>query len=159
MDDNIRVSDADRERVSDRLREHFAEGRLTSEELEERITATLSAKTAGDLRAVMADLPDAAPLSAAASPPGWQPQWAPRRGGIAVRRPRILPLAIIALIVAIALPGAGWVFAAFVKVVLVIWLVACLAGLLAMARFRRHLRRQWRSGYGGHWHQYQWHGR
>ena len=29
MDDRIRVSDADRERVTARLREHFAEGRLT----------------------------------------------------------------------------------------------------------------------------------
>ena len=61
MDDRIRVSDADRERVTARLREHFAEGRLSSEELDERITAALSAKTFGDLRSVMADLPDAAP--------------------------------------------------------------------------------------------------
>ena len=41
-----------------RLREHYAEGRLSSEELEERITATFNAKTFGDLRAVIADLPD-----------------------------------------------------------------------------------------------------
>ncbi len=41
MDDRIRISDADRERVTARLREHFAEGRLTSEELDERISAAL----------------------------------------------------------------------------------------------------------------------
>ena len=58
MDDRIRISDADRERVTSRLREHYAEGRLSSEELDERITAALSAKTFGDLRGVMADLPD-----------------------------------------------------------------------------------------------------
>jgi len=34
MDDRIRVSDADRERVTARLREHFAEGRLSQEELD-----------------------------------------------------------------------------------------------------------------------------
>ena len=34
---SIRVSDADRDRVTARLREHFAEGRLTSDELDERI--------------------------------------------------------------------------------------------------------------------------
>ena len=42
MDDHIRVSDADRERVTSRLREHFAEGRLTSDELDERVSAALS---------------------------------------------------------------------------------------------------------------------
>jgi len=47
MDDRMRVSDADRERVTVRLREHFAEGRLSSEELEERVSAALSAKTFG----------------------------------------------------------------------------------------------------------------
>jgi len=41
MDDRIRVSDADRERVTARLREHFAEGRLSQEELDERLSAAL----------------------------------------------------------------------------------------------------------------------
>ena len=51
--DRIRVSDADRERVTARLREHFAEGRLTREELDERITAALSAKTIDPRRMVV----------------------------------------------------------------------------------------------------------
>ena len=55
MDDRIRVSDADRERVAAGLREHFAEGRLSQEELDERLSAALGAKTAGDLRRVMAE--------------------------------------------------------------------------------------------------------
>ena len=45
MNDHIRVSDADRERVTARLRDHYAEGRLTREELDERVTAALNAKT------------------------------------------------------------------------------------------------------------------
>jgi DNA-binding PadR family transcriptional regulator len=53
----IRVSDRDRERATARLRDAFAEGRLTREELDERITAALSARTIGDLRRVTADLP------------------------------------------------------------------------------------------------------
>ena len=57
----LRVSDADREHVTARLREHFAEGRLTREELDERITAALNAKTFGDLRRIMADLPGTVP--------------------------------------------------------------------------------------------------
>jgi len=55
--DRIRISDHDREHATARLCDHFAEGRLTREELDERITAALSAQTAGDLRRVMADLP------------------------------------------------------------------------------------------------------
>ena len=50
-------SDTDRERATVRLRDHYAEGRLTREELDERVTAALSARTFGDLRRVMADLP------------------------------------------------------------------------------------------------------
>jgi hypothetical protein len=152
MDDRMRVSDADRERVTSRLRENFAEGRLSPEELDERITAALSAKTFGDLRRVMADLPEPAPeLRAAPSVP-----LAPRRGAMAWRGPRILPLAIVVLIAALVLPGAGWLFFAFLKFVLVIWLVACVAGIIAASRFRRRVRRDWRSGDGGQWGQSQW---
>jgi DNA-binding PadR family transcriptional regulator len=57
VDDRIRISDADRERAVAQLRDHFAEGRLTREELDERIMAALTARTAGDLRLVKADLP------------------------------------------------------------------------------------------------------
>ena len=155
MDDRMRVSDADRERVTARLREHFAEGRLSSDELDERITGALSAKTFGDLRRVMADLPEPAPDLAQVPPSA---PWAARRGGVAWRGPRILPLAMIVLIAALVIPGAGWLFFAFLKVVLVLWLVACLAGVFAAARFRRHLRRHWRGDYSSQWRHYQWRG-
>ncbi len=153
MDDRIRVSDADRERVTARLREHFAEGRLSSEELDERISAALSAKTAGDLRRVMADLPDSSPV-----PPHVRqaPPWAYRPGFVAWRRgPRLLPLAIVLLIAALVIPGVGWMFVAFLKVALLIWLVACVAGLIAAFRFKRRLRRHWEST-SSQW-QDQWH--
>ncbi len=144
MDDRIRISDADRDRVTARLRDHFAEGRLTSDELDERVTVALNAKTFGDLRHVMADLPE--PVAAAArpqSPPRAAPQWALRR------RPRILPLMLLALIAALVLPGGGWLFFAFVKVVLLFWLVAFLAGTLVAGWFRRRVRRGRGSGWSG----------
>ena len=56
-DDRMRISDRDRERATARLRDSFAEGRLTREELDERIAAALNARTAGDLRRVTVDLP------------------------------------------------------------------------------------------------------
>src|SRR5260221_11367375 len=98
MDDRIRVSDADRERVTSRLREHFAEGRLTSEELDERITAALSAKTFGDLRRIMADLPDPAPVPLPSMPSA---RCAVRPGALACRGPQDLPLAMIVLVAAL----------------------------------------------------------
>jgi DNA-binding PadR family transcriptional regulator len=56
-DEHIRVSDLDRDRATARLRDSFAEGRLTREELDERITAAFIAQTVGDLRRLTADLP------------------------------------------------------------------------------------------------------
>jgi DNA-binding PadR family transcriptional regulator len=55
--DQIWALDADRERAVASLRDHFAEGRLTRAELDERLTVALSARTAGDLRRLLADLP------------------------------------------------------------------------------------------------------
>jgi hypothetical protein len=153
MDDRIRISDADRESVAARLRDHYAAGRLSSEELDERITATLSAKTVGDLRGVMADLPDPGlvpPLAGQNSPWQMPPRVVVHRG------PRILPLVLIALIATIALPAVGWVFFAVVKVVVLIWLVTLVAGIFAAGRFRRHARRYWKPGYGNQWHDHEW---
>jgi hypothetical protein len=147
MDDHIRVSDADRDRVTARLRDHFAEGRLAPDELDERISAALNAKTTGDLRHVMTDLPGPSPLQPRAEqrPSRAAPPWAARR-----HRPRVLPLILLALLTAVLIPGGGWLLFAFLKVILVFWLVACLAGVLFASRFHRRIRRARRSGYSQH---------
>jgi Domain of unknown function (DUF1707) len=54
---NIRASDADRDRIVTALRENLAEGRLTTEEFDERLDKALAAKTMGELEGLMADLP------------------------------------------------------------------------------------------------------
>jgi len=56
---SLRASDADRERVVDRLRAAAAEGRLASHELEHRVGAALESRTYGELDATVADLPGA----------------------------------------------------------------------------------------------------
>ncbi len=153
MDDRIRISDADRERVAARLREHYAEGRLSSEELDERITVTLSAKTFGDLRGVMADLPDPdlVPPQVGPTPPwGMPPRVVVHRG------PRLLPLLFIALIFAVAVPSAGFVAFAFLKVALLIWFATCVLSIIAATRFRRHVRRYGQGGYGSQSHGHEW---
>ena len=56
----MRVGDAERETAAAELREHFASGRLTQDELNERLDRAFAAKTRGDLHALMIDLPSSA---------------------------------------------------------------------------------------------------
>jgi Domain of unknown function (DUF1707) len=53
----LRASDADRELIVKRLQRATAEGRLLADELEERLGAVFSARTYGQLDALVADLP------------------------------------------------------------------------------------------------------
>jgi hypothetical protein len=141
MNDRIRISDSDRERAATQLRDHYAEGRLTAEELDERVTATLKAKTAGDLRRVMADLPGPAQPDPQNVPPFSAPPWTFRRR----RGPRLLPLALFLLFALLLLPGGGFVLFAFLKLILLIWLVVALVGVFAAFRFRHRVRRAFRD--------------
>jgi hypothetical protein len=58
---NMRVGDADRDATAAQLREHYADGRLTLDELNERLDQTFAGKTKADLNAVLRDLPHAVP--------------------------------------------------------------------------------------------------
>jgi Domain of unknown function (DUF1707)/2TM domain len=53
----LRASDADRERTAERLRTAAGEGRLSADELEERLERALSARTESELEPLTADLP------------------------------------------------------------------------------------------------------
>ncbi|WP_410099206.1 DUF1707 domain-containing protein [Streptomyces sp. STR69] len=53
----LRASHADRDRVVDVLTGAAGDGRLTAEELDERVEAALSARTLGELAVLTADLP------------------------------------------------------------------------------------------------------
>jgi hypothetical protein len=142
MDDRMRVSDADRDGVTARLRDHFAEGRLTQGELDERVTAALSAKTFGELRPLTADLPGPVPVPPrmaprmAARPPWAGPPWARRR------HPPVFMFLLLALAVALVVPGGGWVLFAFFRLILLFWLVTILARIAfgLMYRRRHHYR-------------------
>lgn len=74
----MRAGNTDRERVIEALQRAYADGRLGDDELAERIEATHTARTFGDLDAVVADLPITPPsagvgglatTSPAAAPP------------------------------------------------------------------------------------------
>ena len=65
----LRASDAERDAAVDRLRTHGVDGRLTVDELTERIEKALEAKTLGQLDDLFVDLPDDRPSLAAMPPP------------------------------------------------------------------------------------------
>ena len=136
-DNHIRTSDADRERSVVQLRDHYAEGRLTREELDERVAAALTARTFGDLRSVMSDLPEPAHAAQHARRP---PPAALPRPVLGLRSPLILLLAALTMLGVLLIPG-GWPLIAFLEAVLVTALIAGAAALLAATRFRRRMRR------------------
>lgn len=59
----MRVSDADRDAAAAALGEHFAQGRLTLDELDARLDAALTATTQGEITQATRDLPDVTVLS------------------------------------------------------------------------------------------------
>jgi Domain of unknown function (DUF1707) len=63
----LRVGDAERDATAADLAEHFVAGRLTLDELHNRLDAVFGARTYGQLTRIMADLPRLRPVSL---PPG-----------------------------------------------------------------------------------------
>src|SRR5437588_3988101 len=96
----LKASDEDRERVAERLRHAAGEGRLLTEELEDRLGAVFSARTYGELESVVSDLP------APREPSGHRtPLWARATIALAIAMAAIAVLAVVALVV-IGLAGA-----------------------------------------------------
>ena len=54
---SLRIGDRERDAVTAELQEHYAHGRLTLEEFNQRLDAALAAKTQDDLSRLTADLP------------------------------------------------------------------------------------------------------
>ena len=55
--EDMRAADADRRRVAAAIERHYLDGRLTAEELDERLGRALAARTDGELASVLTDLP------------------------------------------------------------------------------------------------------
>src|SRR5260370_18280185 len=57
---DLRVSDAERAEVADRLAKHYSEGRLDQAEFDERVDQAMRAKTRSDLTGLFDSLPPTA---------------------------------------------------------------------------------------------------
>ncbi|MDS1269934.1 DUF1707 domain-containing protein [Lipingzhangella sp. LS1_29] len=55
---DMRISDADRDRVAKTLQEHFAQGRIDNDEFHTRLADVYAARTRGELEPLTADLPE-----------------------------------------------------------------------------------------------------
>lgn len=90
----LRLSDAERTEVADRLAKHYEDGRLDQAEFNERVDQVMRAKTRADLAGVFADLP---PLE---MPAACAPQ-APS-AGLRQRHGRRHPVLLVVLAVVLA---------------------------------------------------------
>jgi uncharacterized membrane protein len=93
----LRASTADRERAVDVLKAGFAEGRLTKDEYDARISQAYEARTYGELAVVTADLPGGH-IVGPAPVPSWPPVAAASRTN---------PLAVASLVCGLAQPFTG----------------------------------------------------
>lgn len=97
----MRVSDADRAEVADRLSKHYGDGRLDQAEFEERLDQAMKAKTQSDLDGLFTDLPAAEEPDKPARPPDVRPP----AGRPPAGRPRHRAVGLILIIVVAVVVG------------------------------------------------------
>ena len=120
MNDQIRLSDAERETASQALGEHYAQGRLDADEHAERHERIWAARTIGEIPPIFSDLPGGSPLHPVAATPPWpgasrRPQPGmpflpppPPYGPFGRRRGMPLPLKVLLVIGLVLLITKGW---------------------------------------------------
>jgi uncharacterized protein DUF1707 len=127
MQGTMRTSEAERQRVAEFLRDACADGRLSPEELEDRLDALFAGTTVNDLAALVRDLPGGRAVI-----PRLAPRPVPAR-----RRPPLpvtVPLGIVMLVVGIG----GLAFAALPPLIAIVFAAVALSiaiavGVLALA--------------------------
>ncbi len=144
---SLRASDAERDQVVDRLHQAATEGRIGSDELEQRVSTALKARTYDELEATVADLP------------------APRARGSVQRRRSAGSFALSAvranpMLLLFAIPALA-VTAAMLLAVTIVWAVLMVVVMMLGGR-RGTYRPPWvyarrrgfappRRGPGGYW--------
>ena len=123
---HLRVSDAERQEVADRLAEHYASGRLDQAEFDDRVGRAMGAKTRADLGGLFADLPETGAPVVPEHPRS-------RRRG---RHPILLLALVIALIV-VGTHVISWFFVPWLWIGLMVVAVLFLTGNLGRHRPRQ----------------------
>ena len=139
----MRISDADRAQVADRLSAHYSDGRLDQAEFNERLDRAMNAKTQADLTGLFADLPATDEPDKAVKAVS-QPDRRPRN-----RRPvhRIIGLILIAIVAIFAARALMWPFfglfgfAGHVLFVPVPWILIAIVAFVCWRYATRNRRR------------------
>ncbi|MBT2211313.1 DUF1707 domain-containing protein [Actinomadura sp. NEAU-AAG7] len=154
---DVRVGDAERDAVMVALHDHFAAGRLDREELDERLGTTLAARTRGDLRAVVLDLPDPQGLAVPeAAPARHHHRGRPHHLGHhhlghhhgRHRHGPPFPLLLGLFLVLAFTMGPGPGFLVVLQVALAVWAVRALLMAFGHRHLRHHAHRQGAGGVG-----------
>jgi hypothetical protein len=110
MSPEMRIGDREREAAASALGEHFAAGRITKEEYDERSAVVWSARTNSDLMPVFADLPPlrpSAPRAPRTAPVRQEPGKASMCAGRGGLRFPLVPVLVLVLAV-VVLADIGW---------------------------------------------------
>ena len=137
------VTDADREAAAARLREHYAQGRLTLEEFHHRLDAVFVATTQSQLTAIARDLPRAeasVPLPSAAAG-GGRERARQQRGPDYRGRPGVIPVIVAAL--------AAWLLVSGLHLGIFTWPGRLALFLVIFAAIRWLVRFLWSLARGG----------
>jgi hypothetical protein len=137
----LRASDADREHFAERLRHATAEGRLLAEELEDRLGAVFTARTYGELDAVVADLPRRSVEERPRRPRAVSHLRSVPAGALVVAIPVALALIVAAVVI------VATIFALWALLVAVGWLAFGRRRPYPAMRYRRsvHACGRWRA--------------
>ena len=129
----VRIGDAERDRAISALSDHFAAGRLTREELDERVDRAMQARFDADLRPLFADLPRAEPPAPVQRGPAYA-----YPSGVAVAVATLfwlLPMLMVVGVLAAVLTGAPWLLWGLLWVVI-------LMKIFGHRRYSSHRRRR-----------------
>lgn len=143
---DLRIGDAERDAAATELGEHFAQGRLDSEEYAGRLDTVMGARTAGDLVPAFVDLPRVGGMTLGLQGDG--AGTSARRTGRMPQLPRLgVPLTLLLVVLGVIL----------VVTHLPLLVIGLLVYVLAVRRLRhrggRGRRGSWHgSGQSAHWH-------
>jgi DUF1707 SHOCT-like domain len=138
-----RVTDADREAAAARLREHYAQGRLTLEEFHQRLDTAFTATTQSQLTAITRDLPrteSQAPLPSTTTGSRRERAGQHHRPG-SRSRPGAIPVVVAAL--------AAWLLVSGLQLGIFTWPGKIALFLMIFAAIRWLMRLLWGLGRGG----------
>jgi Domain of unknown function (DUF1707) len=153
----LRVGDAERDTTATLLREHYAQGRLSTDELNERLDAAFSATTQGQLAEVTHDLPhvQAAPAGPRPAPRGPRPHHYLR--GLGKVLTLLTVVAAVLGVVVIAQHAGAHVPRTIAELLILLLVLRAVAGRRARHRRWEHHEHHHRNGHGYRYsYRYEW---